>query len=202
MKRPNNHTTHTKSSNNCLSKRPKQSFNTQPAIPTTCPPKNLEKKPAPKPLENASCPQTTWLLTDYIYLFLCIYTQSTPILSALPISKTLNQKTNPYQELFLEEQIQETLGKMSARAWIVAASMGAVEALKDQGFCRWNYAIRSIHHNARNSMIRSFSQAKNKLSPHHDDESASAIVRFSNGRLKESEESLRKVMYLSCWGPN
>ncbi|KAL8497445.1 hypothetical protein ACS0TY_020949 [Phlomoides rotata] len=89
------------------------------------------------------------------------------------------------------------------KAWVVATSVGAVEALKDQGFCRWNHAFRSIHHNARNSMIGPLSQAKNKLSSSlRDDESASAIVRASNGRLQESEESLRKIMFLSSWAPN
>ncbi|KAL8502276.1 hypothetical protein ACS0TY_021416 [Phlomoides rotata] len=85
---------------------------------------------------------------------------------------------------------------MSATATklIIATSVGAVEALKDQGFCRWNHVIR-------NSMIRSFSQAKNSLSSSlHDDSSASAIVPSSDGRV--SEESLRKVMLLSSWVPN
>ncbi|XP_059275360.1 uncharacterized protein LOC132029955 [Lycium ferocissimum] len=81
----------------------------------------------------------------------------------------------------------------SRRAWIVAASVGAVEALKDQvGLCRWNYPLRSLAQHTKNN-IRSYSQAK-KLS------SSSLIARSE--KAKQSEESLRKVMYLSCWGPN
>ncbi|CAN1123944.1 hypothetical protein LINPERHAP2_LOCUS2110 [Linum perenne] len=86
----------------------------------------------------------------------------------------------------------------TSKAWMVAASIGAVEALKDQmGFCRWNYILRSAHHYAK-SNVRSFSQAKN-LAP-----SSAAVVSSKLNKLKEaqqSEESLRKVMYLSCWGP-
>ncbi|XVF01903.1 hypothetical protein REPUB_Repub04eG0129100 [Reevesia pubescens] len=86
----------------------------------------------------------------------------------------------------------------SSRAWIVAASIGAVEALKDQGICRWNYTVKSAVQHAKNH-VRSASQAK-KLSS----QSSAAI---SSGlsweeKSKQSEESLRKVMYLSCWGPN
>ena len=89
--------------------------------------------------------------------------------------------------------------KMSymGKAWIVAASVGAVEALKDQGFCRWNYAMRSIHQHARNK-LRSCSQAQ-KLS---SSSSAMASSRVGAEKAKQSEESLRTVMCLSCWGPN
>ncbi|XP_059664458.1 uncharacterized protein LOC132310287 [Cornus florida] len=86
----------------------------------------------------------------------------------------------------------------TSRAWVVAASVGAVEALKDQGCCRWNHTIRSLHQHAKNN-FRSFSQVK-RLS------SSSAAMASSKVRdemkMKQSEESLRKVMYLSCWGPN
>ncbi|XP_022136127.1 uncharacterized protein LOC111007896 [Momordica charantia] len=81
----------------------------------------------------------------------------------------------------------------STRALIAAASVGVVEALKDQGICRWNHAIRSAQHYAKNH-VRSISQAK-KLS--------SAVTSGKHQRQSSpSEESLRTVMYLSCWGPN
>ncbi|PHT43297.1 hypothetical protein CQW23_17322 [Capsicum baccatum] len=79
---------------------------------------------------------------------------------------------------------------LSRRAWIVAASVGAVEALKDQvGLCRWNYPLRCVAQHTKNN-IRSYSQAK-KLS--------SSLIA---NKAEQSEESLRTVMYLSCWGPN
>ncbi|TMX01183.1 hypothetical protein EJD97_024981 [Solanum chilense] len=80
----------------------------------------------------------------------------------------------------------------SRRAWIVAASVGAVEALKDQvGLCRWNYPLRSLAQHTKNN-LRSYSQAK-KLS---------SSITTKSEKIEKSEESLRKVMYLSCWGPN
>ncbi|XP_047336907.1 uncharacterized protein LOC124940433 [Impatiens glandulifera] len=82
------------------------------------------------------------------------------------------------------------------RAWTAAAGVGVVEALKDQmGFCRWNYAIRSINHQHAKNNLGMFSQANKLSSP--------AVMRTEDQeRAKQSEESLRKVMYLSCWGPN
>ncbi|TQD74139.1 hypothetical protein C1H46_040323 [Malus baccata] len=80
------------------------------------------------------------------------------------------------------------------RAWVVAARTGAVEALKDQGICRWNGVLRSVHQHAKNN-IRSYSQAKKLFS----DSSSSAI---SMTMQRSQEEKLRKVMELNCWGPN
>ncbi|KAK7257474.1 hypothetical protein RIF29_31485 [Crotalaria pallida] len=84
----------------------------------------------------------------------------------------------------------------AVRAWSVAASVGVVEALKDQGICRWNYALRTAQQHVKNH-VRSFSQGK-KLS-------SSAVfsrIVVKDEKAKQSEESLRTVMYLSCWGPN
>ncbi|CAL5394412.1 unnamed protein product [Camellia sinensis] len=79
----------------------------------------------------------------------------------------------------------------ASRTWIVAVSVGAVEALKDQGFCTWNYTMTSIHQHAKNN-LRSYSQAK-KLS-----HSSSAVLssKVREEKAKQSEESTRKVMYL------
>ncbi|OMO99149.1 hypothetical protein CCACVL1_03905 [Corchorus capsularis] len=88
----------------------------------------------------------------------------------------------------------------TSRAWMVAASIGAVEALKDQGICRWNYILRSAAHHAKNHM-RSVSQAK-KLSTQSSAAISNGVIQSWEEKSKQSEESLRKVMYLSCWGPN
>ncbi|XP_017696478.2 uncharacterized protein LOC103698875 [Phoenix dactylifera] len=95
----------------------------------------------------------------------------------------------------------------SKASLIVAASMGAVEALKDQaGLCRWNYAIRSLNQQAKNN-IRSFPQTRRASSSSSSSSSSSDIGRRKGSegadeKAKRSEEALRKVMYLSCWGPN
>ncbi|ESW21890.1 hypothetical protein PHAVU_005G108000 [Phaseolus vulgaris] len=85
----------------------------------------------------------------------------------------------------------------AGRTWAVAASVGVVEALKDQGLCRWNNALRSVQHQVKNH-VRSLSQAKNLSS------SSSAMVSsiLKEDGAKQSEESMRTIMYLSCWGPN
>ncbi|VFQ67315.1 unnamed protein product [Cuscuta campestris] len=84
----------------------------------------------------------------------------------------------------------------SSRRWIVAASVGTVEALKDQGFARWNYAFRLLHQHAK-SNLRSYSQHATRLPS-----SSVVSAKLRDEQLKRSEESLRTVMYLSCWGPN
>ncbi|KAE9621657.1 hypothetical protein Lal_00033085 [Lupinus albus] len=82
----------------------------------------------------------------------------------------------------------------SSKAWIVASSIGAVEALKDQlGVCRWNYAFRSLQQYAKNN-IRSYTQAR-KLS-------SASNAAVSNKIKRSKEESMKKVIELNCYGPN
>ncbi|KAL1222163.1 hypothetical protein V5N11_011042 [Cardamine amara subsp. amara] len=84
----------------------------------------------------------------------------------------------------------------ASKAWMVAASIGVVEALKDQlGVCRWNYVLRSMNQHVKNNIRSSISQTK-RLS------SSPAAAAMTSGDSKQAEESLRTVMYLSCWGPN
>ncbi|CAA7059249.1 unnamed protein product [Microthlaspi erraticum] len=79
----------------------------------------------------------------------------------------------------------------TSRSWLAAASIEAVEASKDQlGVCRWNYLIRSVNQRIRNN-VRCASHQSNRFFSSSTDEKA-----------KQAEESLRTVMYLSCWGPN
>ncbi|CAN1220509.1 hypothetical protein LINPERPRIM_LOCUS1922 [Linum perenne] len=89
----------------------------------------------------------------------------------------------------------------ASKAWGVAASIGAVEALKDQlGFCRWNHLIRSAQQYARNNG-RAISRAKQQHSS-----STPATADFQGlGRVgmkgSETEDGVRTVLFLSCWGP-
>ncbi|GMJ10231.1 Wound-induced polypeptide 3 [Hibiscus trionum] len=76
------------------------------------------------------------------------------------------------------------------KAWMVAATIGAVEALKDQGICRWNHTIRWLHQHAKNN-VRSYAQAKTL--------SSSAA---SYALMNKSEVNMKKVMHLNCFGPN
>ncbi|CAA2978520.1 Hypothetical predicted protein [Olea europaea subsp. europaea] len=76
----------------------------------------------------------------------------------------------------------------------VAASIGAVEALKDQGVCRWNYHLRLLHNQAKKN-LKSYYQTQ-ILPPTGKfySSTATAVV----GKMKRSGKSMEKVMDLSC----
>ncbi|WZZ65077.1 hypothetical protein YC2023_076447 [Brassica napus] len=77
-----------------------------------------------------------------------------------------------------------------SKAWLVAATIGAVEASKDQlGLCRWNYMIRSVNQRIRNN-VRSATQA-NRFSS----SSTTVVASGKDGdKAKKAEESLRTIM--------
>ncbi|CAN1220511.1 hypothetical protein LINPERPRIM_LOCUS1922 [Linum perenne] len=87
----------------------------------------------------------------------------------------------------------------TSRAWMSAATVGAVEALKDQGFCRWNYAIRSIQQHYKNT-IRSSSRSVRKLYRGDRGNRAEGLGRVGM-KGSETEDGVRTVLFLSCWGP-
>ncbi|KAI3879087.1 hypothetical protein MKW92_045979 [Papaver armeniacum] len=86
---------------------------------------------------------------------------------------------------------------------MVAVSVGVVEALKDQaGMCRWNYALRSVHQYTKNKVKSSISQATSSSSIPASSVIPDQIMMMNQQGMKQSDESLRTVMYLTCWGPN
>ncbi|KAM0952409.1 hypothetical protein DsansV1_C03g0036091 [Dioscorea sansibarensis] len=111
---------------------------------------------------------------------------------------------NHLLEFGLTQSLRQYLAMGSAgkASWMVAVSVGAVEALKDQGICRWNYAFRCLHQRTKNN-TRSFSQTK-RMSCSSSSSSSCLENRKTeevDQKAKQSEESLRKVVYLSSWGP-
>ncbi|KAG2371886.1 uncharacterized protein HKW66_Vig0240070 [Vigna angularis] len=88
----------------------------------------------------------------------------------------------------------------STKAWVVASSIGAVEALKDQlGVCRWNFALRSLQQHAKNN-IRSYGKPT-KFSSAASSASVPTSAAVAH-KVNRTEESMGKVMDLGCWGPN
>lgn len=77
---------------------------------------------------------------------------------------------------------------------MVGATIGAVEALKDQGFCRWNYPLRSLQVRARDTV----GSAMHRF----DDKGSSSEGGSGVDKRRRVEESMGKVMHLSCWGPS
>ncbi|PIN07195.1 hypothetical protein CDL12_04235 [Handroanthus impetiginosus] len=91
-------------------------------------------------------------------------------------------------------------------SWVVAASLGAVEALKDQGVCRWNYVLRSMQQHAKTRLQSYYQNHINLPSKSFSSSGAAGMVGNKVMRdvekIRRTEKSLKKVMDLSCWGPS
>ena len=95
-------------------------------------------------------------------------------------------------------EVPVSISNMCRGVMVVATTtVGVVEALKDQGYCRLNNTMRSVAQGAKNH-VRSAPKAT-KLSP---PASTAISKKLRDEDMKKAEESLRTIMYLSTWGPN
>ncbi|CAN6453332.1 unnamed protein product [Victoria cruziana] len=86
---------------------------------------------------------------------------------------------------------------------VVAAGMSAaVQGLRDQAI-RFNSILVVLHQNAKRNYASPLLLNGLRLAASDSACSTSLLQRkVEEERSKEAEQSLRKVMYLSCWGPN
>lgn len=92
--------------------------------------------------------------------------------------------------------------KMSwkGKAWAVAGTVAAMEELKDKRLCRLECSSLSSlghPHNVEDN-LEPLSTPKERSS----NENVETQRKGKKQNLKQTEESLRIIMYLSCWGPN
>lgn len=83
--------------------------------------------------------------------------------------------------------LREKIMSWKSKAWVVACTIAAWEEIKNKKMSPCTSNILSLYHHHLN----------NKLGP-----VSSQVERSKQENLEQSEESLRKIMYLSCWGPN
>ncbi|KAF5807376.1 hypothetical protein HanRHA438_Chr05g0242141 [Helianthus annuus] len=91
--------------------------------------------------------------------------------------------------------------RTTIKTWLVVASIGAVEALKDQGVARWNGPIKALHHHAKTKIVSSYNRSvadRSSRSLFVGSELAAGKYRSK----KTKEECMKKVMDMNCFGPS
>ncbi|KAK9072299.1 hypothetical protein SSX86_008732 [Deinandra increscens subsp. villosa] len=84
------------------------------------------------------------------------------------------------------------------KSWLVVASIGAVEALKDQGVARWNGPLKALHHHAKAKIASSYNRSAAGRSLIVGSELGAG--KYRSKRTKA--ETMKKVMEMNCLGPN
>ncbi|KMS98370.1 hypothetical protein BVRB_4g093260 [Beta vulgaris subsp. vulgaris] len=88
----------------------------------------------------------------------------------------------------------------ACKSYIVAASIATVEALKDQGFARWNYPLRSLHRRLKTDLRSKFSQSSKAAS---SSSTASEVgSEITKRTINKTEMNIKKVMEIDCFGPS
>ncbi|PWA79979.1 hypothetical protein CTI12_AA201220 [Artemisia annua] len=88
--------------------------------------------------------------------------------------------------------------RAAIKAWLVVASIGAVEALKDQGVARWNGPLRALHQHSKTNIVNSY-----KNSSYARSFGVGSEMMVGKYRSKKSKvERMNKVMEINCFGPN
>ncbi|CAH1444492.1 unnamed protein product [Lactuca virosa] len=91
----------------------------------------------------------------------------------------LNSHTNPVGFYRWNHTRRRMSGDVVRKAWVVAATIGSVEALKDQGVALWNKPLMKISYYS------------------------STVVTTRKFRVRRGkEESMKKAMDMSCFGSN
>ncbi|KAI3702903.1 hypothetical protein L6452_28656 [Arctium lappa] len=98
-------------------------------------------------------------------------------------------------------------GEALRKAWVVAATIGAVEALKDQGVARWNRPLRELRNHAETNVVSSYWKTtvdRSTRLPFTSTKSFWSAVATTGkyGMKRTKEESMRRVVEASCFGPN
>ncbi len=77
-----------------------------------------------------------------------------------------------------------------------------MKGINDQGPKSSDYTISSFKLDSVCTSTCSSKQMRGLSGTFNADASAKAAKTSEDNKIKQAEESLRTVMYLSCWGPN